>query len=213
MKTNLYLLLFFSISYFCFPSTTRAQKKEERKIYEVLDTIKARQHDFTVNVLWMDDTIRVTQAFKPHELDTFLVKNEKVILSYGPNCFAHALNSYFKSNGISHLDLFDKRTVILTEALTKILDNSFSKIQEFHVKRKRLKNQKEIEENTILVFKNQYNMIGHAVYFNNGIFYTKNGMYPLQEFSDINKIIKTYWDTKTIDVYQLQPKIESMLKQ
>ncbi len=197
------LKIFISVVCFCFVSLVYGQDKPNN-IYRILDTLDIRQNRFTLSVQWKNDTVNIRQSVKSDERDTILVKEEKVILSYGPNCFAHALDSYFKFNEMNKIDLFGKRTVIFGEDLMKILNNSFSKVQEFQVNRKKLKNARDINVNSILVFKNQYEMVIHAIYYaDNGLFYTKNGMFPVQQFSDINKIIKTYWDTKTIDVYQL----------
>lgn len=213
MRMKLKVFFFVTIGYFIFLPMIYGQKTEINSVYEVLDTLKTHKNRITLSVKWMNDTIKITQSINPHEPDTFSIKSEKITISYGPNCFAHALDTYFKSNKSEQIDLFDKKSVIFDEDLKKILENSFSKVQVFHVKRKRLKNQKEINENSILVFKNQYEMVSHAIYFGNGLFYTKNGMYPVQQFSDINKIIKTYWDTKTIEVYQLSSEVNEKFQQ
>ncbi len=214
MKTKIGIYPSLLIVYLFIAVTTHAQTSAINNIYEVLDTVGIRKNNrITLSVKWLNDTIDVTQSLKPNECDTFSVDNAKVVLSYGPNCFAHAIDSYFKFNDMNLSDLFDKKTVIFTEALMKILENSFYKVQEFQVKNKRLKRQKELKENSVLVFKNQYETISHAIYYGNGVFYTKNGMFPVQQFTNINKIIKTYWDTKTIDVYQLSPEKEEKFKE
>lgn len=199
----------FLIYCFCFPRVVNGQGTRTNEVYEILNTVQIKKNRVTLSIKWLNDTISLTQSLNPHEPDTLTVKNEKISLSYGPNCFAHALDSYFKFNGMNHIDLFDKKTVIFAEDLMKILESSFAEVQEFQVQNKRLKAQKEMTENSILVFQNQHEMIGHAVYYGKGTYYSKNGMFPVQEFPDINKIIKTYRDTKTIRVYQLLPEAEA----
>ena len=187
-----------------------------------LDTIKLTDKIKIINVLWLNDTIRVSVSNQEVKTDTSVVKNvnnkgyfasrgfifsdESVI----QNCFSYALEKYFENSETYNQNIFRKTTNIDGESIEKILSNSFVKITEFTTKpRKNLK--QTIPNDVILAFVNGFGSVIHTVYYRNEKFYTKNGMFKPDTFKSLNKFIqKTYWDTKKIIVYRIdEDKIKS----
>ena len=180
-----------------------------------LDTIKLTDKIKIIDVLWLNDTIRVSVSNQEVKTDTSVVKNvnnkgyfasrgfilsdESVI----QNCFSYALEKYFENSETYNQNIFRKTTSIDGESIEKILNHSFVKITEFTTKpRKNLK--KTIPNDVILAFVNGFGSVIHTVYYRNEKFYTKNGMFKPDTFKSLNKFIqKTYWDTKKIIVYRI----------
>ena len=127
---------------------------------------------------------------------------------YNPEAIEHKLIHpsfvlYISMRTSSNSGLFNKETVIHSDSYKKILSASFYKIQDFNViKRKKLLPKQNIENNTLIVFYNHYEMIIHSVFLKNGVFYTKDGLQPPREETNIFGIIRHYWDTKRIEVYK-----------
>ena len=83
---------------------------------------------------------------------------------------------YFRSNNPSKIELCYKETAIHSESFEKIFVTSFELIQEFKVvNRRKLSPDRQLRDSCLLVFYNQSDMISHSVYYENKLFYTKNG--------------------------------------
>ena len=187
---------------------------------EVIDTIKTEKYFLTINALWLKDTIILMKFIKPTAIDSGFfrtvrkdskyIPTEKEITEYNEflynaaqNCHSYALEKYFENNNFKDNCLFNKETVIHSDSYKKILSASFYKIQDFNViKRKNSLPKQNIENNTLIVFYNHYEMIIHSVFLKNGVFYTKDGLQPPREETNIFGIIRHYWDTKRIEVYK-----------
>ncbi len=178
-----------------------------------LDTIEVGKKSISINVLWLNDTIRVS-VLNQERIDTlsdninhagyfaskgYFLSNETAI----QNCYSYALEKYFENSKTYSQNIFRKTTNTDRVSLEKILNNSFTKITEFSTKpRKNLKI--TIPNDVILAFVNDFGWTIHTVYYRDEIFYTKNGMFKPDIFKSLNKFIKkNYWDTKEIIVYKI----------
>lgn len=180
-----------------------------------LDTIKLTGKIKIIDVLWLNDTIRVSVSNQDERTDTSVVKNvnnKGYFASRGfilsdesvmQNCFSYALEKYFENSETYSQNIFRKTTSIDGKSIEKILNHSFVKITEFTTKpRKNLK--KTIPNDVVLAFVNNFGSVIHTVYYRDEIFYTKNGGFEPDTFKSLNKFIKkTYWDTKHIIVYRI----------
>lgn len=180
-----------------------------------LDTIKLTDKIMVVNVLWLNDTIRLSVSKENERSDTssskkinrkgyfasrgFILTDKSIM----QNCFSYALEKYFENSKTYRQSIFRETTSIDGVSIEKILNNSFIKITEFTTKpRKNLKT--NIPNSVILAFVNDLGSIIHTVYYRDKIFYTKNGGFEANTFESLNKFLKkTYWDTKKIIVYRI----------
>jgi hypothetical protein len=64
-------------------------------------------------------------------------------------------------------------------------------VHEFSVKETK-KFMKHVPDNSIIGFLDKEGRIMHMVYFNGGVFFTKNGLFPATEFTNIRKLLKVF---------------------
>ncbi|MCL6218459.1 hypothetical protein [Zunongwangia pacifica] len=189
----------------------------------VVDTIKTKLNSNLTRVLWLNDTITVNIQNKNIKIDTtYLEKLRKslkdstlyrtqqdiddliqITKTGGQNCYTYALEKYFLNNETFDQYLFGKRSSIDRESAEKILNNYFKKIGEISTKPS--KNLKQaIPNDVLLAFVNQSDWVIHFVYFQNDIFYSKNGIFKPIEFQSLKKFLKKhYGDTKKIVFYKI----------
>ncbi|PXY02342.1 hypothetical protein DF185_06755 [Marinifilum breve] len=181
-----------------------------------LDTIKLEKKYMTIDVLWLNDTIRVSISRQGEKTDTSSYKqpkNKGYFASKGyfftneaniQNCFSYALEKYFENSEDYSQNIFRETTNIDGVSLEKILNNYFKRISEFSTNpRKNLR--KPISNDVLLAFVDNTGEIIHAVYYRDEIFYTKNGkLFQPDTFKYLNKFLqKNYGDTKQIIVYKI----------
>ncbi len=189
----------------------------------VLDTIETKVNSTVMRMLWLNDTIKVgiqnekikidaaniakyRKAFKDSTLWRTQQDIDKLTLSIktgAQNCYTYALERYFDKNGTFNQDLFGKYSSIDRRSAEKILNNYFKKIAEIPTRPKRnLKN--TIPSDVLLAFVNKSGWAIHLVYFHEGIFYSKNGVFKPIEFQSLKKFLnQRYWDTKKIVIYKI----------
>ena len=178
-----------------------------------LDTIKLTEKIKIINVLWLNDTIRLSVSKERTDTSSLKTINPKgyfasrgfifTVNSINQNCFSYALEKYFENSKTYRQNIFKKTTTIDRVSIEKILKNSFIKITEFTTKpRRNLK--KPIPNDVILAFVDDLGSIIHTAYYRDKIFYTKNGGFAPDTFESLNEFIKkTYWNTKKIIVYRI----------
>jgi hypothetical protein len=199
--------------------------------YTVLDTIEINLNSIKSEILWLNDTIKVTFQNEQIKIDTSLnyklrkdlkdstlmrTKEEvddliRLLKIGGQNCYSYALEKYFCYNEVFNQNIFSKSTRIDRESLEKILNNYFINIDEFSTRPKRnLK--KTISNDVIIAFVNKSNWTIHLIYYCDDIFYTKNGVFKPNEFQSLKKFLKKhYWDTKKIIIYKIdEDKVKSI---
>jgi hypothetical protein len=120
---------------------------------------------------------------------------------FSQNCHSYALEKYFKSLGITD-DLFNDSTVLTeNKYMDKILITSFQKTKDYKVKNKKCKDC-NFDTGTIIVFRNKWNWPIHTVYFD-GLFHSKYGGGQAKAESNVDIVVKRYWDTVTVEEYKL----------
>ncbi len=185
----------------------------------IIDTLEVKDNKLKVRVLWMADTLKLTlqdkapsfdfEAINKKIGDRHAIRTEKGRQTYmklmkfsGQNCYAFALEKYFACNGLSEQTIFNKRTWVNGETIHQIVDHCFIEIMSFPTQPKRNLKMK-LPDNVLLTFFNKSDWLIHAMYYSEGVFYTKNGVEEPSEFSNLKKFLKeTYWDTTTIKVHR-----------
>jgi len=185
----------------------------------IIDTLEVKDNKLKVRVLWMADTLKITMQDKAPSFDfdainkkigdRHAIRTEKERQMYmklmkfsGQNCYVYALEKYFACNGLSEQSIFNKRTRINGETIRQVVDHCFEEIISFPTQPKRNLKMK-LPDNVLLTFFNKSDWLIHAVYYSEGVFYTKNGILEPSEFTNLKKFLKVnYWDTKTIKVYR-----------
>ncbi|MCY1635493.1 hypothetical protein [Marinifilum sp. D737] len=182
----------------------------------ILDTIKLEKKYMTIDVLWLNDTIRVSVSKQDENTDTSSYKQPQkqgYFASKGyfftneaniQNCFSYALEKYFENSEIYSQNIFKETTNVDGVSLEKILNNYFKRITEFSTN-PRKNRRKPIPNDVLLAFFDNLGSVIHAVYYRDKIFYTKNGkVFQSDTFKSLNKFLqKNYEDTKQIIVYKI----------
>ncbi|WBL23641.1 hypothetical protein [Zunongwangia sp. HRR-M8] len=189
----------------------------------VLDTVETKLNSTVMRMLWLNDTITVSIQNENIKIDTsYFERYRKVfkdstlwrtkedidifklaVKKGGQNCYTYALEKYFQNNENFEESLFGIRSTIDRASAEKILNNYFKKIREIPTKpSKNLKS--TIPNDVLLGFVNKNDWIIHFVYFQNDIFYSKNGAHQPIKFQSLKKFLKKhYWDTTKIILYKL----------
>lgn len=185
----------------------------------IIDTLETKKDRLIVRALWMADTLIIKlqekapsfdfEAINKKIGDRHAIRTEKGRQTYmklmkfsGQNCYAYALEKYFACNGLSEQTIFNKRTWIDGKTIRQIVDHCFIEIMSFPTQPKRNLKMK-LPDNVLLTFFNKSDWLIHAMYYSEGVFYTKNGIEEPTEFNNLKKFLKeTYWDTKTIKVHR-----------
>ena len=187
--------------------------------YHVLDTIETRENSISINALWLKDTIEVCIQNENLKIDTIGLRNKLKDSTYlkkqeeidkylefeknsAQNCYSYALEKYFAKNISFRQNIFNKYSRIDRESLEKILNTYFKVITEFEAKPKR--NLKyPIPNDVIIAFVNNYDWVNHTVYYNNGVVYSKNGVFKPVEYQSLKELLKKcYWDTQKLIIYK-----------
>lgn len=186
----------------------------------IIDTVETTLNSTLVNILWLNDTIRVRVQNKDLKIDPNLIRAlqrsdsmavtekdiDRILLGLktgGQNCYSYALQNYFDNSKTFSQDVFGKSTEIDQKSAKKILDNYFKEIVEFSVSPTRNLKQ-AIPNNTLLAFMNKHDWAIHFVYYRDNIFYSKNGGLKPMEFQSLRKFLKkSYQDTHKIIVYKI----------
>lgn len=192
-----------------------------KNLYYAIDTLPSTNKSyFTVNLKWMDSIIQIRKTtslrydleedrkfrrdptFNPTSDDT--LRHTEMRKTSSQNCHSYALEKYFKNIGVRD-ELFTGNTVLTeNKYMEQILFTSFEKTKEFKTKKKKC-NDCLFDKGTILVFRNGSGSPIHTVYFD-GRFHSKYGGWSAKGEDNINIVLKTYWDTLTIEEYKFDQK-------
>ncbi|WP_320052386.1 hypothetical protein [uncultured Acetobacteroides sp.] len=226
-KTSIAILLLIGVSLWV-QAQNRPPKLRFEDIYTKIDTFSTSQHYYNQRCRWFNDTVVTCNLVTPHTFDLqYYLKSNRLDSTYVPtdqekerylsffeigaqNCHSYSLECYFKNSGIEGISLFDHNTSVGSEYLTKILASTFEKVQELTIKPKH-KPKEGIVSNTILVFSSRYSRAIHSVYYSNGVYFSKNGAFAPKTYSNLNDILKLYFDTTIIEAYQLKAAIRAKL--
>lgn len=221
LKKSIYIL------FFVIPLTHLFSQKSSHSFSPIhitsttLDTTKVNANSIWLDLLWLNDTIRVriqndhlilepdlikalrktdSEALRKQEdMDKFLLARK----IGAQNCYSYALEKYFENEDAFSQSTFRKSTTLDRKSAEKILNNNFKEIAQLSVNRK--KSLKTIIPNKVLLaFINKSGWAIHFVYFHNNTFYSKNGALKPVEFKYLNKFLrKHYVDTQRIILYKL----------
>lgn len=184
-----------------------------------MDTLDVKLNHVRTSFTWLGDTIEIRSLVRPVKYDlesmrklkkdsTFIPTLEeeeylKNFISIGAqNCYSNALQRYFRFNKIEAEMLFSEDVGITRKSFETIINSTFIKTNQFSTKkRKHFKDQ--LDDGTLIVFRNKSNWMNHAFYYENGVFYSKNGAWKLKEYSKMKDIFKKYWDTPIVEFYEM----------
>lgn len=188
----------------------------------VMDTVEIQSFATVVQVLWLQDTLSVRIRNEPLKMESAALSNYKkafrdttwgtqeeidlvlaAIKRGAQNCYSYALEKYFENNDVFSQSLFETSSLLYRESAEKILSHYFTEITEFSTS-SRLHGEPSIPDQTLLAFFNKSGMASHFVYYQAGVFYSKNGTFEPIEFQSLKKFLKKhYWDTQKIVAYRL----------
>lgn len=188
----------------------------------IIDTVEVKQTSTVTRMLWLNDTITIGTLVEPIEIDTAeLLKMKKAFKDDSPindkeiaelkaniktgaqNCYSYALEKYFAHHSSFNQTLFSQTTGIDRPSAETILSKYFSSIDSFSTDSKQdLK--KQLPNNVLVGFVNKENWTTHLVYYNEGVFYSKNGVFKPIEFKSLKKFLKeSYIYTQQIVLYRI----------
>ncbi len=220
-------LLVFVVGSINLKSFTQNSINNFQSLYQISklgDTLEVDVNQADIQLLWLNDTLEVVRYFgKPYKYDlekvrkikndpSYLPSKERIEKSYkmfafnSQNCHSYSLEKYFKNIGVKTDNIFDYKSFLEGKSFEKIINNTFKKINEFPAtKRKYFK--QNIPNGTLIVFINNRKLSEHSFFFNNGIFYTKNGMFKPLKYKKMKDILNIYIYTELIQFYKLDSKI------
>jgi hypothetical protein len=189
----------------------------------IIDTLKIETNSTLVQVHWLGDTITVSIQKEDVRIDSaYIAKYRKALkdstmwstqeeidktiqkIKIGAqNCYSYAIERYFDRNETFNQSLFGPTTSMDRESIESLLSGAFEEVGRFSTKPK--KNLKQaIPDDVLLGFVNKSDWTIHLIYFNDGIFYSKNGYFKAMEFQSLKAFLKEhYWDTQEIVMYKL----------
>lgn len=121
-----------------------------------------------------------------------------ILLNNYQTCIFYALDALFRSNRINPDPIITRNTTFEHVEELKAFFNHFLTITNIYQCRYKELKDKTFPENSILALLDDYGNIIHAVFYQNGLFHTKNGMSAPIVLSTIKPVLETYgrWDTK-----------------
>ncbi|RRG19527.1 hypothetical protein DWB61_15050 [Ancylomarina euxinus] len=190
---------------------------EERIVGRVLDTLEVNENNTVVHTLWLSDTLKVVvqnehlkydfkSTEKGGEKRSFSLTERKNYIkdlkTWGQNCFSSALEHCLARNGLAQQAVFNKRTLIGLETFSQILNHYFIEVKAFNTLSKQNFKTK-MPDNALLTFSSQAGKLIHAVYFTEGLYYSKSAGSEATEFINLKNFIKeNYNETQLIKIYQ-----------
>lgn len=112
-------------------------------------------------------------------------------------CIFYALDALFQTYGICTEPVITRNTTYTCEEeLNAFFDYFLTPGASYACRYKEVK-EVTFPDNCILAFYNGYNHIIHAVFYRNGLFYTKNGFFSPMVLPSLHSVLETYsrWDT------------------
>ena len=162
--------------------------------YEIIDTVNIDGNLRDIRVVWLNDTIVINKRNDNYTIDTSEFQSQSFIEfmeASAQNCYSYALEKYFESDSVYSQDLFNRNVTIIGPEIHTIIDNHFQLVHEFPVKETK-KFMKVVPDNSVIGFVDNENRLMHMVFFKGGVFFTKNGLFPAEEFTNIRKLLKVF---------------------
>ena len=121
-----------------------------------------------------------------------VMKTSDVLMNNEQNCVCYALQCLFDVNGIKCTPIISRNTLCTgLWQMNKFYDKFLSEKAKYPCKSKDIKNA-TLPDNCFLAFVNKHGMAVHAVFYSNGMFHSKNGMFSPITTNDIKVITKSY---------------------
>jgi len=162
--------------------------------YAIIDTVSIDGNLRDIRVIWLNDTIVINKRIDNYRIDTSEFQSQSFIEfmeASAQNCYSYALEKYFESDSIYSQDLFNHNVTIVGPEVRTIIDNHFQLVHSFPVKETK-KFMKLVPDNSIIGFVDNEYRIMHMVFFEGEVFFTKNGLFPATEFTNIRKLLKVF---------------------
>lgn len=112
-------------------------------------------------------------------------------------CIFYALEGVLRTNGINPEPIITRNTNFKNiKELNAFFAHFFAEEKRYLCRYKAIKNA-SLPNNSILVFMNDYNEIIHAVFYHDGLYFSKNGLFVPGVFSTLKPILESYsrWDS------------------
>ena len=199
-------------------STITNPQNSIRDLYHIRDTISSDNTSITLVVEWMDSVIEIRKTtslkydlsyIRKFRKDPTYVPSGQDTLSYNAmrktgsqNCHSYALERYFNYYQIKDNTLFTGMTIVTENKYMQIILASVFKKGDV-VTTKPGKNLKfAFAKGSLLVFRNKGNTPIHSVFYD-GAFHSKYGAWAAETEKELKPVFKRYWDTETIEAYQI----------
>lgn len=211
---------FFLFFYFNAPDLDAQDEKHYSSLspyFTIIDTLDKNANEPILRAKWLDtiielripmssqqqkiamDKFRALYEKKGETMDTLAFK--AVYIIGAQNCHSYALERYFANHDIKDNLLFTPTTSLFNWEMSKVLGVSFKRIQRFNPKDLQ-KGKESLPHKTLLVFKDKNDMPIHTVFYDHG-FQSKNGAFKPVTFETIKPLLKSYFDTVWIDLFEM----------
>ncbi len=175
---------------------------------QILDTIEKGRNHVVKRVLWLNDTLEISQlnstiiidtakqkrvvaridklakqsgySYKRTNLSEHLKGLKELLKDSGQNCYCYALEKCFENSPFQQ-NIFNSATLISAATLNKVLNGYFDRREEFTTSPKRNLKRK-LPDNVVLV-RNKSDWITHAIYYKNNVFIQKMEVISLLHFN------------------------------
>ena len=190
------------------------------QLTELVDTSKVGLASIHLHYRWMNDTIEICRRIEPVNIDTFnqlrvspAIKIESAKDSatfietlrkiYRWNCLVYATAKYLERQHIRPAPIFGEPISLDAVTMQTILSSAF--VQTFRFRTDSRKSfRQEMPLDDLIVFRNHAGDVTHALIYQEGKFYSKNGTYnDLKVYSNLYQVYKVYKETGLVEFYQL----------
>jgi len=190
------------------PLLLKAQKRDSIFSYAIFGSnIKISKYSYSNT----SDFIKFKQKFKelkergivPEiELDSsYYFSSQKFM---GQTCYSFAVESMLRKHDINPSPFFDSETLISGEEYAKIMKRITSGMQS--ISPREFRKNKELLQDPCFIALQTKGMLTHGIYYQEGVYFSKNGYSQPAKFLRLPDIIKSYKYTDTIHIYPLDTK-------
>lgn len=122
---------------------------------------------------------------------------QDTLMNCTQTCIFYALDALFRTHGICPDPVITRNTNFSkTEELNAFFEHFLEHVADYPCHYKKVKDV-VFPDNSIIAFVNGYNLITHAVFYHNGLFYSKNGIISPFAYSTLYPLLKGYGSKDT----------------
>ena len=215
------LWIIFFLFFYSSPSDLRAQDENQhfslRPYFAIIDTLDKDGKEPILRAKWLDTIIDLRIPVSPKQqkiaIDKFRALYEKngatmdtlsfkaIQMTGAQNCHSYGLEQYLANQNIKDNLLFTPTTSLFNWEMAKVLEVAFKRIQRYSPKELQ-KNQALLPHKMLLVFRDKNDAPIHTVFYDHG-FHSKNGVFKPYTFETIKPLLKSYFDTVWLDLFEL----------